>query len=297
LSAVGTTLTAGALGTGATATNCTESQYVLIRGDRCVPIRPIRGQLSVETLYDYQLPEKYVSDENGASVGDTALYGSAGTTDFQRPQTSVAFLYQGPKGLSLVVVHGSLDSSDGGSVTFEVAGLPADGEWVVKDDLYRDADGDRAPSNYDRWRVDGTDHRIDWTWGSGGTDGGAFRDLGDEFAVSIDPSFNGSAALSGDHYEGTVTDWEFLSGSAGVSERISLDVDEPIRIATGSCDEGSDGEGEADEGDGDGDDGKYTVCHEPPGNPDNARTIQVGSESAVEAHIEHGDTEGPCEGN
>ncbi|UPV76407.1 hypothetical protein M0R89_19800 (plasmid) [Halorussus limi] len=321
LSAVGASLAAGGFGVGtdATAAKRAESQYVLVQGDECVPIRPLRGQLPVETVYEYQLPEKYVSDVNGASAGDTARYGSAGTTDFQRPQTSVAFLYRGPKGLSLVVVHGSLDASEGGSVTFRISGLPASGEWVVRDDFYRDPDGEIASSNYDRWRLDGTEHRIDWTWGSGGTDGGAFRGLGDDFAVTVDPAFNDEAALSGKHYEGSITDWEFLSGSASVSKRVSLDMTEPIRIATGGCESGSDdqqggsgnggdggggGDGDGENGGsggGDGEDeesgesgGEYAVCHRPPGNPDNAHTIHVGSESAVESHLEHGDSRGPC---
>jgi hypothetical protein len=38
---------------------------------------------------------------------------------------------------------------------------------------------------------------------------------------------------------------------------------------------------------------KVTLCHIPPGNPDNAHTITVGS-PAVPAHLAHGDTLGPC---
>ena len=38
---------------------------------------------------------------------------------------------------------------------------------------------------------------------------------------------------------------------------------------------------------------KTTICHRPPGNPDNAHTIRVGS-SAVPAHLGHGDSLGPC---
>jgi hypothetical protein len=38
---------------------------------------------------------------------------------------------------------------------------------------------------------------------------------------------------------------------------------------------------------------KVTLCHIPPGNPDNAHTITVGA-PAVPAHLEHGDTLGPC---
>ncbi len=38
---------------------------------------------------------------------------------------------------------------------------------------------------------------------------------------------------------------------------------------------------------------KVTICHVPPGNPDNAHTITVGA-SAVRAHLGHGDYLGPC---
>ncbi|MCH7812633.1 MAG: right-handed parallel beta-helix repeat-containing protein, partial [Planctomycetes bacterium] len=40
-------------------------------------------------------------------------------------------------------------------------------------------------------------------------------------------------------------------------------------------------------------DGKVTICHRPPGNSGNARTISV-NENAAEAHLEHGDSCGPC---
>ena len=38
---------------------------------------------------------------------------------------------------------------------------------------------------------------------------------------------------------------------------------------------------------------KVAICHVPPGNPANAHTIVVG-ERAVQAHMAHGDTGGPC---
>ena len=37
-----------------------------------------------------------------------------------------------------------------------------------------------------------------------------------------------------------------------------------------------------------GEEAKVVLCHIPPGNPENAHTIEVG-ESAVDAHLEHGD--------
>jgi len=42
------------------------------------------------------------------------------------------------------------------------------------------------------------------------------------------------------------------------------------------------------------DDGpKVTICHIPPGNPDNAHAITI-SINALPAHLAHGDSEGDC---
>jgi len=38
---------------------------------------------------------------------------------------------------------------------------------------------------------------------------------------------------------------------------------------------------------------KVTICHRPPGNPDNVHTLSVG-EAAVGAHLRHGDGLGAC---
>ncbi len=40
--------------------------------------------------------------------------------------------------------------------------------------------------------------------------------------------------------------------------------------------------------------GKVVICHTPPGNPANQHTITVGSH-AMRAHLDHGDTLGPCD--
>ena len=44
----------------------------------------------------------------------------------------------------------------------------------------------------------------------------------------------------------------------------------------------------------DGAEGGIEICHRPPENPENARTITVGA-SAVPAHLSHGDSLGACE--
>jgi len=41
-------------------------------------------------------------------------------------------------------------------------------------------------------------------------------------------------------------------------------------------------------------DGKVTICHVPPGNPENAHEITVGA-SAVPAHLAHGDRLFTCD--
>ena len=210
--------------------------YVLVQGDTCIPMTPLAGEEPVEDLYDYRLPERFVSEENGASdPGTGPYYSSAGTDSLQAPDSSVLFLYDGPGGLSLVVVHGDAADGGGGSATFTVSGVPAGASWVVKDDHYRDPEtGEIAESNYDRWETRGRTHRIDWTWG-GRTDGGALEGLGDEFELRVDPGFNEEAALYGEHYEGDVEDWQAVVGSRNGLKRVGLKLDEPVTLRSGDC--------------------------------------------------------------
>jgi len=39
---------------------------------------------------------------------------------------------------------------------------------------------------------------------------------------------------------------------------------------------------------------QVTICHNPPGNPDNPQTITVGEPAVLNAHLDHGDTLGAC---
>jgi len=82
---------------------------------------------------------------------------------------------------------------------------------------------------------------------------------------------------------------------------VTIEVAEPAVPAhlahgdtEGACagDEAPEGSEEGEEGEEDAE-AKVFVCHVPPGNPENPVTIEVG-ESAVPAHLAHGDTEGAC---
>lgn len=196
--------------------------FVFEQDDRCTAVVPVRGEQSAAAFYDW--------DEAATT------YSSVGTTELQRDDTSLLFLYESPAGVYLVVVHGRLGGSDdGGSASFRIEGLPDSGTWVVRDDYY---DG---PSNYDRWSVQGDRIGIDWTWAVGRTDGGVFGPLGDAFDLAVYPAFNADAALDGQYYHGSVADWQVLSATpAGGVERRSLDMDRPVRLRTGACRGGPD---------------------------------------------------------
>ncbi|UPV73110.1 hypothetical protein M0R89_11175 [Halorussus limi] len=198
------------------------TQYVVEQGDRCVPITPLSGDETVESFYDYRTPHTAPSGE---------AYSSYGTTDLQRPETSVCFLYDGPEGLSLVVVHDKLnDGTSGGAVTFDLrVATPGTTAWVVGDDDYD------APTNYDEFTRTDAGWTVDWTWASGRSDGGALRPLGDDFTVTIDPRFNENAALYGNPYEGELTEWQVLSGDRSDPDRFSLAMDQPLTIRAGTC--------------------------------------------------------------
>jgi hypothetical protein len=217
------TIAAGIAGSAA-ARPVETAQYVVEQGDRCVPVTPLSTDQTAEAFYDYRTPDTSPSG---------SAYSSYGTTDLQRPDTSVCFLYDGPEGLSLVLLHDRLnDGTNGGAITFRLASENPDrGAWIVGDDDYD------AATNYDSFtRTDGG-WRIDWTWAEGRSDGGVYRPLGDDFAVTIDPAFNEEAALYGDHYEGEITDWQVLSGDRSDPDRFSLALDSPLMIRPGSCGE------------------------------------------------------------
>ncbi|WP_254272509.1 hypothetical protein [Haloarcula marina] len=213
--------------------------YVAVQGEQCTPMAPIRGNESVRTFYDYRIP---IPDNPYANTTGEA-YGSEGTTDLQRANTSIVFLYADTNGtadtaddtLSLVFVHGNEgnDASAGGSASFNITGLPENGTWAVRDDDYE------GESNYDAWFVDANRSRVDWTWGDAATDGGAYEGMTDNATVTVRPAFNERAALFGQYFNGTVDRWEVVSNateneSADVT-RTQLNMTEPMVITTQSC--------------------------------------------------------------
>ena len=213
-----------------------EPSFVLEQGDRCVELTPLSGDEPVEEFYDYRYPTATYDSVSGSN-GYT--YSSEGTTHLQEDNTSILFLYDGPDGLSLVVVHGHLDGEEdnGGVVTFTFEGMPGDADWVVRDDYYT-IEGEQAPTNHDRWDVDGDTHQIDWGYRFDRTDGGAARGLGESFEFTIDPAFNDDAALAEDHPTyGPIEAWKALSGDAESPDRVSLALDEPVTIRAGTCED------------------------------------------------------------
>lgn len=195
------------------------TEYVVAQGDECMPIEPVGdGHRTVEEFYDYRTPNTSPSSYS---------YSSHGTTHLQEDDTSALFLHEGGDGLSLVVVHDQYDGdSAGGAATMVFDGLPEDGEWVIEDDNYDGAD--------DEFDHRDTSSRITWVWTENRSDGAAFNGgLDDEFSISIDPAFNDDADFQ--VYDGQITDWQAISDTDDGHERLSLDMDEPIVVQSGTC--------------------------------------------------------------
>ena len=228
--------TAGArMGTGEAEPNTSIETLALEQDDACVEITPLGGDEPVEELYDYTYPLDTFEGQPG-SDGDT--FSSEGTSELQLDHGSILFFYQGPEGLSLVIVHGKFDGShDGGTVSFRIDGLPTSGEWVVQDDYYLRSDGSEAPSNFDIWEVEQNPHIVHWAFRSGRTDGGVFRGFEDEVEFMIEPAFNERAGLYDEYDFGAIERWEALTGSLDDPDRIELDMDRPVRITDGTCPE------------------------------------------------------------
>lgn len=208
-------------------------EYSIMQDGKCISITPLYFDgLSVENFYDYRTPETKPSSYQ---------YASFGTENLQRKDTSILFLYEGPKGLSLVMVHGKLGSGNKyKAVTFRITGLPANGKWVMKDDEY---DGSTNVDTFDFSTTEKKNGKqsatstVSWTWRDDRTDGGVFHGLDTNFKLSIHPAFNRNASFwneePGDY--GEIKKWEILSGDPSNPVRMELDLNKPVTIQSGAC--------------------------------------------------------------
>ncbi|MEF8785975.1 MAG: hypothetical protein V5A45_08585 [Haloarculaceae archaeon] len=212
-------LVATALGAGVVASQ--PNEYAIEQGDDCYELTPVTNESqSVEAFYGYTV----------SADGDEANY-SANTPiglEDANSGTSSLFLYEGPDGLSLVVLHGAVNDTGGGAVSMEFVGLPEAGEWVVKDD----------PTNLsiEVWNRNTTEGQaVDWGWRDLWTDGGAFQGgLDDQFSIEISASFNEGAELE-PVSPGNVTEWRAITVENDSLRAVTLDMNRSVTIRTGGC--------------------------------------------------------------
>jgi hypothetical protein len=183
----------------------------------CVEFSPIsyQGQ-SAEDFYGYR-PD--IDAENPRQSNTPA--------GLERPGVSRLFLFPGPEGLCLFIIHGGGEGEQGGAASFRISGLPESGEWVVLDDSY-----DGATDIFD---LDGDLAELHWAWGvEGRNDGAVFCGLGEQFSVRIEPAFNEAARLD-PFGPGQVDRWQLLSGSATDPQAVNLPLDRPGDLESDGC--------------------------------------------------------------
>ena len=223
-----------------------EHTYRIVQGDQSFEVQPIQGEVPVEAFYDYRYPYQ---DRENPSWGRS--FSSQGTTDYQQDSTSILMLYEGPNGVSLIAIHDKYhenpeNGTAGSSVSFQLTGLPEDGEWAVidddydwrnesveKDDIHQlDADHRAGAAGNDGEPPGDVDARLSWVWTTGRSDGMAYRGLGGEdVSITIDPAFNENSyhrygddrrpdedpddPEEGEEYNGTIDDWQVISATDG----------------------------------------------------------------------------------
>jgi len=159
------------------------------------------------------------ADEPGGRQSSTPV-------DLAEPGVSRLFFYEGPEGLSLVMIHDG-DREAGGAASFRIEGVPSGVDWVVSDD------GDDGAT--DEFAVEDGVATADWAWGvRTRNDGGALGYLPDEFGVTIFPRF-GEAATLEPFQDGEIRRWELLSGDVADPDVHELPLGEPALLLTGNC--------------------------------------------------------------
>ena len=213
----------------------TNAQYSLEQDGKCIPITPLTMKgLPVKQFYDYRNPNTDPSSYK---------YASFGTKSLQRKDTSILFLYKGPQGLSLVAVHGEIDSGDGGAVTFRITDLPVQGKFILEDDNY-DAQTNIDTFDYSKHRnwngKETASANVSWAYQKGRGDGMVYGGLGNNFSTTINPQFNEKAVLAGEStknavYKGKISQWEVLSGDVNNPNRTKLNMNKPVTISSKPC--------------------------------------------------------------
>jgi len=171
-----------------------------------------------------------------------------------------------------------LDVPEGGTLFAEgKVDLLPNGKLKLDVQIFRDSDGDGEPDDSFRIRIQG---RIEGEPTSGNVDVEAAQDdIEDKVTICHIPPGNPENAH-------TIV----VGGSAVAAHLAHGDFEGECDGDEGATDDDLDDDGEAD----DADDVKVLVCHFPPGNPENPKTIEI-SEDSLEDHLAHGDTEGECE--
>jgi hypothetical protein len=171
-----------------------------------------------------------------------------------------------------------LDVPEGGTLFAEgKVDLLPNGKLKLDVQIFRDSDGDGEPDDSFRIRIQG---RIEGEPTSGNVDVEAAQDdIEDKVTICHIPPGNPENAH-------TIV----VGGSAVAAHLAHGDFEGECDGDEGATDDDLDDDGEAD----DADDVKVLVCHFPPGNPENPKTIEI-SEDSLENHLAHGDTEGECE--
>lgn len=204
--------TAGAVGLGALALGGAgayqtlqsdgddQQPYLLQQGYLRWTVTPLsHGDDTVEEFYDYQ------------SEGTSA---SPATDLLADDEVARTFVYDGPVGSSLAFLHGSPDVPHGGTARFSFSGLSrSKGEWAVRDDPVN------VDDDFEPW--ENGNSVVEWQWGAGKTDGGAFWGGFDreDFTISVTPK-----TLNG------VDAWRFLAGDAADPRRIDLAEGRPAKL-------------------------------------------------------------------
>lgn len=185
---------AGIAGGSQTAAATEESTFVIEQAGKKIPVTPLSYEdQSIEEFYSYDSPNRVLANT---------------PTGLEKSDTTRLFLYEGPKGISLVVIHDAPFDGGGGSVRFDFENLPSDGSWVVRDD---------TGEGFTRTTVD-------WGWVARRTDGGAYRgDFKSQSSpITITPSFQNG-----------IDTWEVLSGDPRDPTVTELDLNQPITISGG----------------------------------------------------------------